>query len=257
MAWNISPVDNYLIIEMNSNKVNKMNHEFYQDLRDCFDTIENEYPNKPIILTSNGSTFSAGLDFDYCFPLFQTKDSSKISDWWNLFRSSILRVFYFDCPLVAAINGHAFAGGLILALCCDFRIGVSGAKYSLNEVPIGIPMPSVYTEIIRYRVGSSIASDSILTGKVYSSDEALNLKFVQELVSSSELMDHARRIASTFNPNTLPAFRRSKKTLLHPFRKVIDTESPELDHETLKVICNEQSIEAQKAMFKKLKEKHR
>jgi enoyl-CoA hydratase len=256
MSWKITPVDHYLIVEMNSNPVNKMNPEFYQDLHDCFDTIEGEYPNKPVILTSTGSTFSAGLDFNLCFPLFHTQDLAKISEWWELFRPAILRVFYFDGPLIAAVNGHAFAGGLILALCGDFRIGVHGAKFSLNEVPIGIPMPSVCTEMIRYRLGSATASDSILTGKVYSSDKALDLKFFQELADPSNLIDQARRMASTFHPNTIPAFRRTKRTLMHPFRKMIDQESPALDRETLKVICHEQSIEAQKAMFRKLKEKH-
>jgi enoyl-CoA hydratase/carnithine racemase len=63
---------------------------------------------------------------------------------------------------VAAINGHAYAGGLITALGCDQRIASEGAlQFSLNEVPIGIPMPAVYCEIIKYAIGPRAASEPI------------------------------------------------------------------------------------------------
>jgi enoyl-CoA hydratase len=54
---------------------------------------------------------------------------------------------------VAAIDGHAYAGGVITALDCDYRAAARDAQFSLNEVPIGIPMPAAYVEIIRYAMG--------------------------------------------------------------------------------------------------------
>jgi enoyl-CoA hydratase len=62
-------------------------------------------------------------------------------------------LFTFPRPKVAAINGHAYAGGLITALACDYRVAIDTAQFSLNEVPIGIPMPSIYIEIMRHAIG--------------------------------------------------------------------------------------------------------
>jgi hypothetical protein len=67
--------------------------------------------------------------------------------------------FAYPPPTVAAINGHAYAGGLITALGCDYRVASEGAlQFSLNEVPIGLPMPAVYCEIIKHAVGPRAAS---------------------------------------------------------------------------------------------------
>jgi enoyl-CoA hydratase len=72
----------------------------------------------------------------------------------RVFRETNLRIFKYPRPTVAAINGHAIAGGLITALDCDFRVAArKPSKFGLNEVPIGIPMPAAYVEIIRYTLG--------------------------------------------------------------------------------------------------------
>src|SRR6185295_17885655 len=78
-----------------------------------------------------------------------------------------LRIFTYPRPTIAAINGHAFAGGLITALACDYRLATPHARLCLNEVPIGIPMPSTYVEIIRYSIGVSSASELVLFGREY------------------------------------------------------------------------------------------
>ena len=65
-----------------------------------------------------------------------------------------MRLFTYPRPTVAAINGHAFAGGLITAAVCDHRIAITGdASFGLNEVPIGIPMPAVYVRMLAYASG--------------------------------------------------------------------------------------------------------
>src|SRR5262249_51207159 len=70
----------------------------------------------------------------------------------------------------AAVNGHAIAGGLITALVCDFRVAACNpARFGLNEVPIGIPMPAAYVEIIKYALGDQVAALATLRGKLYAS----------------------------------------------------------------------------------------
>jgi enoyl-CoA hydratase len=91
------------------------------------------------------STFSTASTF------FGSGNLDKIREWYRNYRATNLRIFQYPRPPVAAVNGHAIAGGLITALDCDFRIAArkSTKLFGLNEVPIGIPMPAAYVEIIK------------------------------------------------------------------------------------------------------------
>jgi len=78
-------------------------------------------------------------------------------------------LFTYPRPTVAAVNGHAFTGGLITAAVCDYRVAVddSAARFGLNEVPIGIPMPAVYVRMLGYAWGEPVASRASLLGEIF------------------------------------------------------------------------------------------
>jgi enoyl-CoA hydratase len=90
---------------------------FFTDLHDAFDRLERDFNPHPVVLTGQGDVFSAGIDFQYSFDIFGSGDL----DYRN-YRATNLRIFQYPRPTVAAINGHAIAGGLITALDCDFRV---------------------------------------------------------------------------------------------------------------------------------------
>lgn len=250
MAWTLTPKNNFVIVTMNSNKVNKLNPEFFQDFHKAFDELDQNYPRQPIILISQSQkVFSAGIDFDYSFSLFQTQDQKKIWEWFQQFNTMILRLFNAERMTVAAINGHVYAGGLILALCCDFRVGLQGnSRYSLNEVPIGIPMPSVYTEIIRHRLGNHYANESILLGSVYSAKEALDKHFIQHLAHSMEdLHTTCAELAQKIHPDAWPAYIQSKKMLNFPVMERVEKNSLEFDKtQSCKIISCDESLKRHK-----------
>lgn len=160
MPWTIERKhDHVVVVTMNTNKVNAQNPAFFGDLHAAFDRLEAEFNDSAVVLTGTGSAFSAGLDFDHHFPLFARQSLKEIDAWFDAYRATNLRLFTYPCPTVAAINGHAYAGGLITALGCDHRIAAEGAlQFSLNEVLIGIPMPAIYCEIIKHAVGPRAAS---------------------------------------------------------------------------------------------------
>jgi enoyl-CoA hydratase len=100
-------------------------------------------------------------------------------------------LFTYPRPTVAAINGHAYAGGFITAINCDYRIATEGPlQFSLNEVPIGIP-PAVYCEIIKYAIGTQAASEFTLFGQVYDLEAASRMGVVQKTVPPEQLLDAA------------------------------------------------------------------
>jgi len=192
MPWTIERQHPHVaVVTMNTNKVNAQNPAFFADLHAAFDCLEAEFSDCAAVLTGSGAVFTAGLDFDHHFPLFAQRSLKEIDAWFDAYRATNLRLFTYPRPTVAAINGHAYAGGLITALDCDHRIAGEGPlQFSLNEVPIGIPMPAVYCEIIKHAVGPP-AFELTLFGQIYDLAAATRLGIVQQTVAPDKLLDAA------------------------------------------------------------------
>jgi enoyl-CoA hydratase len=232
MPWTIRESSGVAVVEMNSNSVNRQNPAFFADLEDALDRLEAEYPDLPVVLASAAHVFSAGFDFDYWFALVARDEKKDVDRSYARFKWINFRLFTHPRPTVAAINGHAYAGGLITALCCDRRVAVhEGATFTLNEVPIGLAMPSMFTEIIRYAVGTQVAAKAILTGRTYSPQEALAHGIVDELVEPANLLATAIAHARCISPDCLTAYAFSKKALQAPYVRRMRTDAEVLDSE--------------------------
>jgi len=254
MAWEITVERDVAVVRMRSNPINKMNPSFFDDLQRAFDRLDAEHPDRPVVLTGDGKTFSAGLDFEATFPVFQRGNLGEIRAWFTDFRGAIQRAFYFPRPLVAAVNGHALAGGLILALCADFRFAAAGNfRCGLNEVPVGIPMPSVYTEIVRLKVGTAAATESILTGAIYTQEDGLRLGFYDELVPPEQVLDRSIERARLVPADCLAAYVHSKKMLLWPTMRHLEKDALELDETTIAVVSSPALAAARTAALTRLK----
>ena len=151
--------------------------------------------------------FSAGLDLDYHFAMFARQNIKEIDDWFAAYRATNLRLFTYPRPTVAAINGHAYAGGFITAIGCDYRIAAQGdLQFVLNEVLIGIPMPAVYCEIIKYAIGTQAAAETILFGQVYDLAAASRMGLVQKTAVPDQLLDAAIAWAANVPPDCFTAY---------------------------------------------------
>lgn len=230
MTWNIEIVDECAVVHMNSNKINVQNDQFFADLHGAFDRLEREFSELPVVLTGQGDAFSAGIDFQYSFEIFGSGSLEKIRDWYKAYRETNLRIFRYPRPTVAAINGHAIAGGLITALDCDFRVAArKPAKFGLNEVPIGIPMPAAYVEIIKYALGDQVGALTTLRGELYGLEEAQRLGFFHEVVEPDQLLSTAIRYARCITSDCNVAYAMSKKALQDVTNKQIDERTVALD----------------------------
>ncbi len=211
MSWTIERRGRVAVVTMTTNLVNAQNRAFFADLHDAFDRLERDHPDSPVVLTGAGTRFSAGLDLGEHFPLF-AGDPAAVASWFRDYRATNMRLFTYPRPTVAAVNGHAFAGGLITAAVCDHRIAVAdGARFGLNEVPIGIPMPAVYVRMLAYAWGEPVAARACLLGEIFSAAQAHALGMMHELMPAEELLDRAVAVAVVTPEDCLEQYAFTKR----------------------------------------------
>lgn len=178
------------IITLDRGKSNAMNREMITELNDMLNNILADANIAGAIITGKEHFFSAGLDL---IELYNYSEAEAES-FWHLFLNFSANITTFKKPLVAAINGHSPAGGCVIALACDYRIMAEG-KYiiGLNEVPVGIIVPNSIFSLYAFWLGQANASRSLLEGKLFSPDEALQIGLVDELANPASILTAAER----------------------------------------------------------------
>ena len=255
MPWTIDRrAEHVALVTMQTNKANAQNPTFFDDLHRAFDRLEAEFHDCAVVLTGTGRVFSAGLDFEYHFPLFARRSIKEVDAWFEAYRATNLHIFTYPRPTVAAINGHAYAGGLITAFDCDMRIAAEGdLQFSLNEAPIGIPMPAVYCEIIKHAIGPTSSNEMTLFGQVYDLAAAQRMGVVNHVVSPDRLIDEAVKWATAVEPGCHPAYAFSKRALQATTLRAID-DARRLDLERLAAVMTDTgSLRAHARRYRELK----
>lgn len=253
MSWTIDRHGRVAVVTMTTNKVNAQNRQFFADLHEAFDRLEADHPDSPVVLTGQGGRFSAGLDLGEHFPLFAGPPEG-VREWFAEYRDTNMRLFTYPRPTVAAVNGHAFAGGLITSAVCDRRVAVdSGARFALNEVPIGIPMPAVYVRMLGHAWGERTAARVSLFGEVFDQDQARDLGMVDELLPADRVLDRAVEIADSIPGDTLEQYAFTKRAAqAAALRDITDLSDP-LDGELPRWFTTPDARHAHKRYWRELK----
>lgn len=253
MSWTIDRHGRTAVVTMTTNPVNAQNRQFFADLHDAFDRLVSEHADSPVVLTGQRQRFSAGLDLGEHFPIFAGPPDG-VAEWFAQYRATNMRLFTHPRPTVAAVNGHAFAGGLITSAVCDRRIAVdTGARFSLNEVPIGIPMPAVYVRMLTYAWGERTAARASLFGETFDQDEAHALGMVDELVPADRLLDRAIAVAESVPEDCLEVYAYTKRVAQAPaLRDIADLSDP-LDRELPQWFTTPDARHAHRRYWRELK----
>ncbi len=186
----VSIKDHLAIITLNRGKSNALNREMITELKDILGHIAADPLIGGVLITGKEHFFSAGLDLIELY----NYNEEEAKSFWELFLQFTASITSFKKPMVAAINGHAPAGGCVIALACDVRIMAEG-KYiiGLNEVPVGIIVPHAIFSLYSFWLGKAQAARSLLEGKLFSPEEALQIGLVDELVKPERIMTAAER----------------------------------------------------------------
>jgi enoyl-CoA hydratase len=140
------------------------------------------------VLTGQGRSFSAGIDTKVV-PTYTEEERRAAS---GAIDATVSAVYGAPVPIVAALNGHALAGGLVLALACDARVASTGGyRLALNEAAARVPFPAGPLAVVRAELDPSVARDLRLTSRSVWPEEALALRIVDELVDPAALLETA------------------------------------------------------------------
>jgi len=132
------------------------------------------------------------------------------------------RFLLLPCPTVAAVNGHAFAGGAFMALSCDYRImREDRGWFAVSEVDVGVPVPPAMMGILQGKLPANTARDALLTGRRYTADEAIEAGIADGKASMEELLEQAKALASQLGTKEPGIFKTLKQTWFGPMAEAL------------------------------------
>jgi enoyl-CoA hydratase/carnithine racemase len=165
-----------------------------------------------IVLTGSGDrAFCAGGDL-------KERNGMSDAEWvaqHEIFERSYWRLLDCPTPVVAAVNGHAFGGGLEMALACDFAYAVPEARFALPEVTLGIMPGAGGTQLLPRAVGERRAKEIILTGRPFGAAEALEWGILNRVLPREQLMAEALATAAAICDNAPISVRQAKRAIHH------------------------------------------
>ena len=200
-------------VTMSRGKVNALNPEVVRELRGTFSELAASASVRAITLTGSGPFFSFGFDIPEFLGYTREAFTEYLQDFTSLYRE----LYVNPKPIIAALNGHTVAGGCMIAVACDHRIMVTGkAKIGLNEVTFGASVFAGSVDILRNLTGQKNAERILLSGSLYSAEEATLLGLVDQVCEPDQLASSALETAGQFAVPDPVAFASIKRLLRMP-----------------------------------------
>ncbi len=161
---------------------------------------------EPLLITGAGDAFSAGLNLEEVLAL----DASSVRQFMDLLEEMVAELYSYPGPTVALINGHAIAGGCVVALACDHRVMKSGtgARIGLNETAIGLPFPPGVLRLAEARLPRRQRERILLGGELFDAETALELGLVDEIDEDASSVAGERLAALATRPASAYAFNK-------------------------------------------------
>jgi len=205
--------DGIIIATMAHGKNNSITLDLLRQLKDIVTRVNTQDEIKGIVLTGSGKTFSSGFDL----PIFLGfKDIKEAVDFYIDEEDCMLELFTCKKPVVAAVNGSAVAGGMILTMACDWRIMKNHPKLKMgmSEIKIGVPLSVTQSWIMRFGLGSNrLFRDVMYLSEMYDVNRAKELGLIDEIVEEDQLIIRAKEIIGNFMGQPGHAFTKIKDDL--------------------------------------------
>ena len=214
--------DRVATITMDDGKVNALSIPMLKEIHSAFDQAESD--KAIVLITGREKYFSAGFDLKVF-----TETPELLLEMIHLGGTLCERILAFPTPVITASTGHTLAAGTFITLCADHRIVLDGDwNYGLNEVKIGMTMPQYVIEIARQRLTPAELSRAVITGRIYSPQEAAGAGFIDYVVAAEDFdsaVEAAKAEMATLTPEAHAATKlRVRGDAIAAVREAIATE---------------------------------
>lgn len=211
------------VVTIDRGKVNALNEELIDQLSWHMEKLEKDEKVHAVVLTGVGKFFSFGFDV----PELRSLDKNKFERFLTKFNDLARYLYQFPKPVIAAINGHAVAGGCILTLTADYRIATDQpSKFALNEITFGSSIFASSVTMLRATVGQRNAERILLSGTMYNQDEALKIGLIDQVCPANNLLETAIEKATELPGPNPEAFASLKNLLRAPLGNLMRDYDP-------------------------------
>jgi enoyl-CoA hydratase len=206
------------LLRLDHGKVHALDLELARAIVETLDELDRDAGLRALILTGTGRVFSAGVDLQRLLdggPAYARAFVPALA-------AALERLFAFSRPVIAAVNGHAIAGGCVLAAACDHRIMARGqGTIGVPELRVGLPFPLVGIEILRFATATAHLQELVYQGRTYGVDQAFERGLIDEIVAPEALLERAHAVAEQLAAEPAGRFRITKHQLRAPTLQAI------------------------------------
>ena len=200
--------DGIALVTIDRPPANAMSPDLLDEGAAVADRLRTEAP-AAVVLCGRPGCFSAGMDLKIAPTLDAAGQQRTVEGINRLFASW----YSLPCPTVAAVTGHAIAGGMILALCCDMRVVGRSGQFGLTEVKVGIPYPAVALAVVQAELSPQAARRLALRADLVDAATALELGAFDEQVDDEHVVPRALELAAEIAALPVRAYTATKLTL--------------------------------------------
>lgn len=196
------------LVRLDRPPANALNPEVLDELESVRQELAADLPGA-VVIAGRERFFSAGVDLKLV-PTMGPEDQRAMVNGIN---SLVLGWYCFPRPVVAAVTGHAIAGGMVVALCADYRVGATEGKLGLTELRAGVPYPVGAIGVVQAELTHPAARTLALRAHLVEPEEALRLGLVDELAGPAEVVERACDVAAEMASFGGDSYGRTKREL--------------------------------------------
>jgi enoyl-CoA hydratase len=209
-SLHLEQVAGIALLRLDRPPVNAIDLASVREVAGALGEVEARGEARALLLCGAGSAFCAGLDLRVV-PSYGLAEQREMIAGVN---RAITSLYGLPIPTVAAVHGHAIAGGLVLALACDYRIGTTApCKVGLTEARAGIPFPAAAIAVVKAELSAAVARRLTLVARNYGPAEALADGVFDELQPPDAVWERARAVAQDLAAIPREAYARIKEQL--------------------------------------------
>ncbi len=200
-----------VVLRIDRPPANAFDGDTFDALAAAVDRVGRDPAVRAVVVTGTGRFFSAGLDL---VAVFSSEGVRNFASFARAFDAAWLALFGLPKPVVAAVNGHAIAGGTVLAACADVRLVAEGTgRMGLTEILVGVPFPVSAFEPVRFACAGPHLVEVLQRGRTYTPPEAVERRLADEVVPAASLLDRAVERAAELGAHLPAAFAATKRAL--------------------------------------------